>query len=196
VVYTKGHHCHFSLHLRDGQLLMLQVQAIVMKGKAFEGFACLLIQCPPLQWSERFSSSPLAQKILKIHLFPSTKPTCHPHRGPTLMHCASCPPPATLPCPRPPQQGAAPLKFDGLNSQPAACTNTYIHTKYPQSSPMDTKAFTDLVAHQHQAKVLLFHLSHKNSLPLSPSTLIRGFRKSGVNAIGSIFMQLEYLCEP
>lgn len=40
---TKGHHCHFSLYLRAGQLLMLRVQGIVVEGKAFEGFAFLLI---------------------------------------------------------------------------------------------------------------------------------------------------------
>lgn len=46
MVYTKEHHCYFSPHLREDQLLMSQVQA-VLDVKVFEGFAIMVIQ-PPL----------------------------------------------------------------------------------------------------------------------------------------------------
>lgn len=81
------------------------------------------------------------------------------------------------------------LKFDGPPTTQLKLTASCIHEylcphKLSQNSGKDKKPLTDLTAHHHQAKVLLFHLSHKNSTPFFPYTLICGFRNSGVNAIG------------
>ena len=66
---------------------------------------------------------PLVYKSLKIHLFPSTEPVCYLCRGPALTHCVSRP----LPCPWPPQPGAAPLKFDGSPTPPLRLTARCMH---------------------------------------------------------------------
>lgn len=181
---------------------MLQVQAIVVEGKAFEGFAFLLIQPPPLHWLEGFSSFPLGLEKPQDPPLPFNQTCLLPtQRSYPYTLCLQSTRKDLFPAHGLHSQeqllwSLMALLHPSLNSQPAARTNTCVCTKYPQSSPKDKKPFTDLVAHHHQAKVLLFYLAHKNLPSLSSSTLICGFRKSGVNAIGSMFMWLEHLCEP
>lgn len=130
-VCIKGHHCHFSLHLRDGQIWCCRFR-LLWRAKHLRD----LLFAHPTPTAALTGGIQLIstwfRKASRSTSFLQPNPSAT-HTEVLSLHTAPpFPQERTFPCPRPPEPGAASLKSDG---SPAPYLKLTAHCMHKYSCP-------------------------------------------------------------